>query len=913
MQRNLLVTKMEDEIKFKDVSEFFKRNKKVLIYILLFLVILFSVYIRTQNLDKLINVATGKPTLAPDLDPFLFLRRARTIIQEGGLPEVDNMRYVAAMVPHNFNLNSYAIAFLYRIFSFFGNVDIATAGIWLPVIATALSLIPLFFLVRLIFSFGKEKKMSANIIAVLSCLILIITPAYLHRTMGGVPELEALGMLLFFSAFYFLLLAWRKTSENSRAYLIYSFIGGIFTGLMWVTWGGYKFIFMTLGLSVLIAYVFGKTDRKKIWWYSIAIFVPMIFYTITRGGFFNLTEFTYLLPLFTGGVLILDLISERFDLNEKIEKTKLKKIPYKFIVIIAVIIIGILFLSVFKSPGFVVAKFREAGESLLHPFGLGRVGLTVAENKQPYFYPDWTDSFGPSFKNIPILFWLFFLGSISLFHKMTKKFKQKNRWIINIAYIYAISALVFSRFSNSSLFNGISWIAVVFYYSGFLVLLAGFLYIYIKDRDEFKKINFAYIFLFTWFFWTILGSRGAIRLLFLMCPVVAILASFFVVEIVIKAKRAKGEISRPSMIVIAVFVVLFFSLIIIPTPGFLNKTGLRSFSQTILEHAESSIPQNNEFQWQKAMAWVSENTPEDAVFGHWWDYGYWVQYDGERATDTDGGHQIGWWDHLNARYVLTAENERTALQYLKAHNVTHFLIDSTDIGKYGAYSSIGGDESGDRYSFIPRIDLDKSQIIEEQNGTTFVYPAGIPFDEDVIYNDSEGNSVFFPAGGSNSYILGFTLRESNGEFRALTAIIMHNGKKVYLSMRYLYTDHLIDLGEGFDGALYLIPKLEENGGQVTINHAGSALFLSRRIMASQFARLYLFNESENFELVHSQSDYILEQIRAQGLNIGDFAYYYGLRGPIKIWKINYPDDIPYFEEYIKTDGERYGELDYLGV
>jgi len=38
------------------------------------------------------------------------------------------------------------------------------------------------------------------------------------------------------------------------------------------------------------------------------------------------------------------------------------------------------------------------------------------------------------------------------------------------------------------------------------------------------------------------------------------------------------------------------------------------------------------------MSWVRENTNPGEVFVHWWDYGYWVEYLGERPTLADGGH-----------------------------------------------------------------------------------------------------------------------------------------------------------------------------------------------------------------------------------------------------------------------------------
>ena len=39
--------------------------------------------------------------------------------------------------------------------------------------------------------------------------------------------------------------------------------------------------------------------------------------------------------------------------------------------------------------------------------------------------------------------------------------------------------------------------------------------------------------------------------------------------------------------------------------------------------------------WNDALAWIKNNTNEDAVIGAWWDYGYWIQTKGERATLAD--------------------------------------------------------------------------------------------------------------------------------------------------------------------------------------------------------------------------------------------------------------------------------------
>ena len=68
---------------------------------------------------------------------------------------------------------------------------------------------------------------------------------------------------------------------------------------------------------------------------------------------------------------------------------------------------------------------------------------------------------------------------------------------------------------------------------------------------------------------------------------------------------------------------------------------------------------------------------------------------------------------------MTSKNETETLEFLYSHNTTHFLIDSTDIGKYPAFASIGSNEKGDRYSYIPTLLKDNSQASEKKNDGTW--------------------------------------------------------------------------------------------------------------------------------------------------------------------------------------------------
>ena len=160
--------------------------------------------------------------------------------------------------------------------------------------------------------------------------------------------------------------------------------------------------------------------------------------------------------------------------------------------------------------------------------------------------------------------------------------------------------------------------------------------------------------------------------------------------------------------------------------------------------AYNFIPSSYNIQWQKAMSWVRDNTPSNAAFSHWWDYGYWVQSIGKRATMVDGGNAITYWNYLIGRHVLTGDNQDDALELLYNHNISYFLIDSTDIGKYTAFSSIGSDENFDRYSFISPFLLDESRTQETNNMTLYIYPGGIGLDEDLIINQN-GREILLPA------------------------------------------------------------------------------------------------------------------------------------------------------------------------
>ena len=86
-----------------------------------------------------------------------------------------------------------------------------------------------------------------------------------------------------------------------------------------------------------------------------------------------------------------------------------------------------------------------------------------------------------------------------------------------------------------------------------------------------------------------------------------------------------------------------------------------------------------------------------------------------------------------------------------------------------------------------------------------------------------------------------------------------------------------------------------------MNKMGAMLYLGERTIYSQLTKLYLFEQkSDYFNLVHTESSIIVENLKEQGVDIGEFVYYQGFQGPIKIWEVKYPEDIKSNPEYLKT-------------
>src|SRR3989344_8650928 len=187
------------EIRKERIINFFRKSQ-YWIYCLLIIALILGVYIRILPMTDhggnpgLWDVTLNSWTLGPDLDPWLFMRQAKSLIA-GEYPAIDNMRNVPLGFDNSKEtvLLPYMIYLTYKITKiFYTDATPEYAGVIFPVIMFALTILAFFFFVREIFLEKDQRiKLRANIIAIISTFLMIVLPVFLPRTIAGIPEKES--------------------------------------------------------------------------------------------------------------------------------------------------------------------------------------------------------------------------------------------------------------------------------------------------------------------------------------------------------------------------------------------------------------------------------------------------------------------------------------------------------------------------------------------------------------------------------------------------------------------------------------------------------------------------------------------------------------------------------------------------
>ena len=916
----------EEEIKInlKTVKEsynkfmkWFGRNKvqTIIIIALLAFVVVIGVLMRLQNLNSMVDQATGQYVPQLELDAFYWLREASTILHMGALPAVDSFRAVPNQtVGYSHEIIPYVIADLYKfIHTFNSSVTLGYVDVIYPVIFFAIGVITFFFMV---YSLTKSKVAS-----IVSSAFLIVIPTYLYRTVSGFSDHDALGSSVFFLVLmlYTYILVWlnKKTSsdkDKAKKTLILSAVFAIALGFLTaftiVSWGGVsQFIPMIVPVSFFILWALKTKDPESaghelkkflVFYLTFVIFAVIsvvIFHFPIKDAIGRIiTSPTSFLMGFVFAFIIIDFILIKYGNRIPIKNLKKRHIIY------SILITGILGLAFLIISGGFSNFISGVITKISHPFGTDRLEQTVAEERQT-FAVDWISQTETTF------FWLFFAGAVFLGTDFSRGIKNKKRKIgFVVLWALFIIGLLLSRYSTSSpVFNGTSFLSNLLLFGSAILLAIYSINLYIREKLELSPEQLV---LFAITITMLVAANTAAYVMSIVSPFACLFVGYLIFSVGGHFKRSKDDLMKMLMATLLIAIIIASAISFIDLYGVSSNqakyTGIGSYGQ----------------QWDSAMAWVQNNTPVGSVFVHWWDYGYIVQYLGGRPTVADGGQfqSIYGGDEKIGRYVLTTPKPETALSFFKSMNVSYLLIDPTDLGKYPAYALIGSDQSGnDRYSSLPIMMNVPSQMQTLNGSTTRVYQNVVPTDQDIFYNTSQGQ-VLIPQGQAYTVGIIMTSNQTNSTqpvyFSQPQMIIYYNNQQIPMPLRYIYmNDKLIDFGSGYPGAAYVLPVLSQNsngGGQ--IDNYGSVIYLSPKVFNSLFAQLYLmndpFNQYPTIKLALSQPDSMLQGLKNQGYQT-DFIYFNGFDGPIKIWDTrNIPSNINTVPQFY-APFEGYGSLDNL--
>jgi dolichyl-diphosphooligosaccharide--protein glycosyltransferase len=225
----------------------------------------------------------------------------------------------------------------------------------------------------------------------------------------------------------------------------------------------------------------------------------------------------------------------------------------------------------------------------------------------------------------------------------------------------------------------------------FVIPVGGALLLYHLFKSKGKDFNTFFLLIFM--FLGIVSFRAMIRLSFFLAFIVPLYLgilfnTYYARKIQMVSKKKGGDV--PSAV--ALLVIMFFLISPVLAGSVVSVPSMKYSDQGV-------VP------WKDVGQWLKENTPEDALLIHWWDYGYHLQTFAERRTIVDGGNTgpviTGVHRNIDVAEAFTSPEDEFH-NYIGPYNPEgrpiYVLVSVEEFGKSGAInyhaSSVGG---GDLY------------------------------------------------------------------------------------------------------------------------------------------------------------------------------------------------------------------------
>jgi len=173
------------------------------------------------------------------IDPYFYFRQLRNWVEKGKW--YDELRngepwdnHMEAPIGHAVRLSFHVVAayYLYKLVGLFNDLPLMTVFFYMPVLFSALAVIPAFFL---------AKRKAGLLGGFAAGVIVAVHPAFLGRTAGGFSDTDA------YNVFFPLLIAWlfleALEAEELRKKATLASLAGLAVGVFSFAWTGWWYIF----------------------------------------------------------------------------------------------------------------------------------------------------------------------------------------------------------------------------------------------------------------------------------------------------------------------------------------------------------------------------------------------------------------------------------------------------------------------------------------------------------------------------------------------------------------------------------------------------------------------------------------------------------------------------------------------
>jgi len=172
---------------------------------------------------------------------------------------------------------------------------------------------------------------------------------------------------------------------------------------------------------------------------------------------------------------------------------------------------------------------------------------------------------------------------------------------------------------------------------------------------------------------------------------------------------------------IVILFILFTIPLVYPSTNWISGT---DYPPTILNGGTTYPPSND---WPETLEWIKMHTPENAVFASWWDYGYWIQTMGDRASLADNSTVNSKIITNIAKMFMSSPNDAwKMLQEMEADYVIVYVAAQKLDGDFNGNSLYllngGGDESKKPWFMrIANVELSKYLESDGRTGTNYFW------------------------------------------------------------------------------------------------------------------------------------------------------------------------------------------------